>query len=63
MWRVSIGSWRAYVGGCDGDDTALVAGLNDRRVDAGDGVGEGVEIRGYQLVQGKILSQDIEELH
>jgi len=57
------GGWRTYVGSSDGNDTALIAGLNNRRVDAGDGVGEGVEIRGYQLVQREILPQDIEELH
>ncbi len=57
------GGWGTYVGSSDGNDTALIAGLNNRRVDAGDGVGEGVEIRGYQLVQREILPQDIEELH
>lgn len=53
----------AYVGSSDGDDAALVAGLHDWRVDAGDGIGEGMEIRGYKLVQWEILPQDVEKLH
>ena len=47
-----LGSWGfswggkggAYERGGDGDDAALVAGLDDGGVEAGYGVGEGVEV-------------------
>lgn len=52
-----------YIGSSDGNDTSLIPGLHNRGVDTGDGVGEGVEIRGQELVHGEIFPQDIKKGH
>ena len=47
----------------DGNSAALVAGLDHGSIDAGEGVGKGVEVGGEELVQWEVFAQDVEEAH
>ena len=59
----SVGGKGAYIGSSNRDDSSLIASLYDRRIDASDGVGQGMEIGGQKLMQRKMLPQDIKKLH
>ena len=54
---------RPYVWRGHGHGPSLVPRLHHGRVDAFDGVGQGVEIGNEELVLGEIVLQDVEEVH